>query len=319
MKKCACIIAGLTLCLACGFAACKGNTDITVYAPDGAPALAIAKLLQDDSKNDGVTYRIVNPQTVTAMVTYKDEDKNADLCVLPLTDATQHLGNTDEYQLLGVVTHGNLYIISQDQTPITDVSVLSGEEIGVLQLHKTPGQVFRSILQKNNVTDAVLTNITGGGEVGALPNVKYYVLAEPAVTGQKSKGFHIVGDIQTLYGGEDGFPQAVLVAKTSLIEKNTAFIRSFVQSVQASATWLATATGEEIVSAVSSHTASGYTTTLKAPLLQPQTLARCGVYFTAANDAKTGIENFLQDVSQIDENITGIPSERFYCTMDFTA
>ena len=319
MKKCACIIAGITLFSACGFAACKGNTDITVYTPDGAPALAIAKLLQDDRKDDGVTYRIVNPQTITATVTYKDEDKNADLCVLPLTDATQHLGDKDAYQLLGVVTHGNLYILSQDQTPITDVRALSGEEIGVLQLHKTPGQVFKSILQKNDVTDVTLTNITGGGEVGALQGVNYYVLAEPAVTGQKSKGFHIVGDIQTLYGGEDGFPQAVLVAKSSLIEENPTFIKGFVQDVQASATWLATATGEEIVSAVSSHTESGYTTTLKAPLLQPQTLARCGVYFTAARDSKTGIENFLEDVSQIDENITIPPDERFYCTVDFTA
>ena len=319
MKKVACIIAGLTLCLACGFASCNDNADITVYAPDGAPALALAKLLKEDSKDDGVTYRIVNPQTVTTTVTYKDENKNADLCVLPLTDATQYLGEKDGYQLLGVVTHGNLYILSQDQTQITDVSAFSGEEIGVLQLQKTPGQVFKSILQNNGVTDVTLTNITGGGEVGALQNVKYYVLAEPAVTAQKGKGFHIVGNVQTLYGGESGFPQAVLVAKTSLIEEKPTFIKEFVQDVQSSASWLTTATGEEIVSAVSSHTESGYQTTLKAQLLQPQTLARCGVYFTQAKDAKTEIERFLQDVSAIDENITVIPNNGFYCLTDFNA
>ncbi|MBR2022998.1 MAG: ABC transporter substrate-binding protein [Clostridia bacterium] len=319
MKKLACIIAGFTLCSACGFVACTKNTDITVYAPDGAPALALAKLLKDDTKDDGVTYRIVNPQTVTTMVTYKDENKNADLCVLPLTDATQYLGDKDDYKLLGVVTHGNLYIISQDQTQVTDVSAFSGEEIGVLQLQKTPGQVFKSILQKNGVADVTLTNITGGGEVGALSNVKYYVLAEPAVTAQKGKGFHIVGNVQTLYGGENGFPQAVLVAKSSVIEENPAFIKEFVRDVQSSATWLATATGEEIVSAVSSHTENGYQTTLKAQLLQPQTLARCGVYFTQAKDAKTEIEGFLQDVSAIDEHITVIPNDGFYCLTDFNA
>ena len=317
MKKFACIIACLTLCSVCGFVACKENTDITVYAPDGAPALALAKLLKDDTKDDGVTYRIVNPQTIATTVTYKDDKKNADLCVLPLTVATQLLGQKDGYKLLGVVTNGNLYLISKDQTSITDVSVLSGERVGVLQLQSAPGQVFKSILHKNGVTDVTLTNISGGGDVGALQDVNYYLLAEPAVTAQKGKGFHIVGNVQTLYGGENGFPQAVLVAKTSLIQENSAFIQEFVQDVQNSATWLTTAMGEEIVSAVSSHTENGYQTTLKAQLLQPQTLARCGVHFTMAKDAKTSIQTFLQDVMQVDSNVTVTPNDGFYCTIDF--
>lgn len=318
MKKIAGIIAGVLGFTACGFTACNKNTDITVYMPDGAPALALAKMLKEDTVNDGITYHVVNPQTLDTCLSYNKESQNADICVMPLTDATKLLGGGDRYVLLGVVTHGNLYILSQNQTPITDVSVLAGEKIGVLQLQKTPGQVFKSILHKNGVENVTLQGITGGGEVGVLENVNYYVLAEPAATAQKSKGYHIVGDIQALYGA-NGFPQAVLVAKTTLVEEKPQFVKQFVNSVQDASQWLNLATGEEIVSAVSSHTASGYATTLKAPLLQTQVLLRCGVYFTGAQDSKAQIQSFLGDVMQIDNSVTVIPDDTFYCTIDFNA
>ena len=131
----------------------------------------------------------------------------------------------------------------------------------------------------------------------------------------QSNGFQIVGNLQTLYGGENGFPQAVLVAKTSLIENNPAFIRDFVDGVKASSAWLMTATGAEIVSAVSSHTSTDYQTTLKEPL-KVETLLRCGVYFTQSKDCKAEIQTFLQDLMQIDAKVT-IPNDAFYCMMDF--
>lgn len=326
MKKIACLTAILTTVTACGITACDKNQDFTVYAPDGAPALAIAKLLHEDTETDGVSYRVVNPQTVTSYVNYKNPSKNADICILPFTTATQRLGSDGRYQALGIVTHGNLYILSKDPTPLTDISALSGETVGVLQLQSAPGQVLKSILHKNGVTDVTLTGISGGGDVGALKGVNYYVLAEPAVTAQKSKGFHIVGDIQALYGGENGFPQAVLVAKTSLIENNLPFVQSFIDGVKASAEWLTTATGVEIVSAVASHTFGGYAscggqigyeTSLKAPLLQTETLQRCGVWFTQSKDCKAEMQTFLQDVMQIDGNITLTPDDGFYCLTDF--
>ena len=66
--------------LTCGFTACNKNADITVYAPDGAPALAIAKMLKEDTNDDGVQYRIVNPQTLNAYLSYNKQSKNAKNC-----------------------------------------------------------------------------------------------------------------------------------------------------------------------------------------------------------------------------------------------
>ena len=149
MKKTARITAIVALATACCFTACDKNTDVKVYVPDGAPALAIAQLLSEDKADDGVTYQVVNPQTIPTYVSYKKDAKNADICVLPFATATQRLGTDGGYQVLGVVTHGNLYILSQDPTPITDVSALSGKTVGVLQLQSAPGQVFKSILYNN--------------------------------------------------------------------------------------------------------------------------------------------------------------------------
>ena len=67
--------------------------EITVYMPDGAPALALAELMHEDAPDDGVTYRVVDVNTsagvkpLLAQLTNADMDKNADLCVLPLTAA----------------------------------------------------------------------------------------------------------------------------------------------------------------------------------------------------------------------------------------
>ncbi len=318
MKKRACITAFALTLLSCGTVACgKTDGEISVYAPDGAPALAIAKLLVEDTVEDGVTYTVVDPSTVTTYVSYENANKNADICILPFTVASQRLGKNSGYQTLGIVTHGNLYLISKDTTPITSVAQLSGKTVGVLQLQSAPGQVFKSILQKNGEKNVTLAPISGGADVGGLSGMEYYLLAEPAVSAQKGKGYSIVGDIQALYGGENGFPQAVAVAKTSLIESRPQAIQAFVEGVKQSATWLQTATGETVVSAVKAHTLSGYETSLKAPLLTAEVLARCGVWFTQSKDGKGEMQTFLQSVMQVDDKITVIPDDGFYCMQDF--
>ena len=57
-----------------------------------------------------------------------------------------------------------------------------------------------------------LRAITGADAVGVI-DADYFLLAEPAVTAQSKKGYSIAADLQSLYGGENGYPQAVLVAK----------------------------------------------------------------------------------------------------------
>lgn len=325
----------LALALSAGFcfagvAACKDKTDdITVYMPDGAPALALAKLMSEDTETDGVTYKVVSPTLIATKVTNKDGEKNADLCVMPITAASKLLGKGEDYKMLGAVTHGNLYLISKDGDTVTSENIVSlkGKTVGVLQINEVPGLTFKTVLNKYEIPYSEITNeggryedkvnlqaITGPEAVGTV-NADYFLLAEPAVSAQKGKGFEISGDLQSLYGGEQGYPQAVLVAKTELVEEKAEWLEGFAEKLAPAAKWLETASGAEIVECVSAHLDDPATaTTLKAPLLSAEVTARCSVRFAYAQECKTEVSEFLTQMIAVNAKAAAIPADGFYWT-----
>lgn len=320
----ACVLAGLAL------GGCnEREQDLTVYMPDGAPALAMAKLLHEDTAEDGVEYRVVKPDLISAQITNKDETKNADLCVLPVTAASKLVGTGERYTMLGVVTHGNLYLISKANTEYAseNLNSLIGKKVGVLKINEVPGLTFKTLLSKENIPWQELTEgveaaqdkvnliaITGADAVG-VTDADCFLLAEPAASAQAKKGYSIVGDIQALYGGEKGYPQAVLVAKNTVVDERAEWLQGFVEEVALSAEWLKTATGEELVSCVSAHLADkDAASDLKAPLLTGEVLSRCGVRFAYAAESKIEVEGFLTQMRTVNEKAAAIPAEGFYWT-----
>ena len=134
----------------------ESKTTVSVYMPDGAPALSMAKMMcvsPDVGKT--LDFHVVAANTINTCVTYNDEANNADLCVLPVNAAAKLLGNGSKYQLLGGVTHGNLFIISSDGTPLTADNLsqkLEGKRVGVVNLSAVPGLTFKMILNKYDIT-----------------------------------------------------------------------------------------------------------------------------------------------------------------------
>ena len=163
-------------------------------------------------------------------------------------------------------------------------------------------KVYLKAIDPANVAQAVTTM-----------QADYFLLAEPAVTAQSKNGFAIKGDLQALYGGENGYPQAVLVAKTELLTSNAGWVENFALSVSQAAAWLETASGADVVSAVSAHADDeNYATTLKAPLLSADAMARCGVRFTSAMDSKTETKAFLQEMLAVNDKATTMPTDEFF-------
>ncbi len=305
-----------------GLCACAKNDEerITVYMPDGAPSIALAHLMAGDTEEDGVDYRVVAAATISSRVTYEDEAKNADLCVLPLTAASKLLGDGERYALLGIVTHGNLYFLSKEMDAIDDLSALTGKTVGVLQINEVPGLTLKSLLKKRGIGYQELTNsaqpsaslvnlqATVAGELKGAATL----MAEPAATAACKNGYQIVGDLQALYGGESGYPQAALVVKQSLLAKKEEWVKSFAEKVASNA-WIFEASGDALVKAVSDHLEdSSATTSLKADLLTSEVVRRCGVSFAYAKASKGEIEEFLGGLLEINEKAAAIPSEKFY-------
>lgn len=333
MKRVAILLA-LSLSLGV-FGGCKKDKvlgEVGVYMPDGAPSLAFAKLMSEDSEDDGVFYRVVNPALIQTKVTADKDEDNADFCVLPVTASSKLLGSGEKYKLLATVTHGNLFMVSKMQAPTftqENLHLLKGKTVGVLQIKQVPGLTFKSILKS---ADIPYQELTGGVEKSAekvnlkgissaseisVVDADCFILAQPAVSAVSSKGFYVVGDLQALYGADEqgdlGYPQAVLVAKSSFLDEYDAWAKDFLKKVRESVAWANTVSAETLVSAVSSHLEdSGYQTTLKAPLLTPTAIAGCSLRYASASVCKGKINDYLLGLKAVDEQSVSMVSENFF-------
>ena len=318
------------VCMALTLGACNPaipEEEIVVYMPDGAPALALAKLMHEDKADDGVSYKVVNAELIASKVTNQEESKNADLCIMPLTAASKLLGNGERYTMLGTVTHGNLYLLSNTDEEITadNLSSLVGKKVGVLQINNVPGLTLKTVLNKYQIPWQELTNegsmaedkvnlvaINGPDAVGTI-QADYFIIAEPAASAQAKKNYRIVGDLQRLYGGENGYPQAVLVAKNEFVNEYSAWTKSFVEKLAIGSEWLFTASADTLVNAVATHMEDpGVQTSLKAPMLSETVIRGCGIRFTyAASDYQT-INQFLTEMISVNDKSAAMPAQSFY-------
>lgn len=294
------------------FSACqqKNNTSgISVYMPDGAPALSMAKLMLDNEKSSGVVYSVVDATTIQTYVT--GNNPQADICILPINLASKLLGSGNTYKMLGTVTHGNLFLLSENKEQnITEqnILILKGKTVGIVNLVAVPGLTYKIVLKQYGLEYNELTNI---GEVSGdkvnLKNVTpttllgcdYYVVAEPAASTMVAKtNLNFVGNIQTLYSEDNGYPQAVVVAKNSLIESNKKFVDNFIEKLSESCNWLLTdsAKNGDIISVIESHLTQGLKPTFSAANLTKEVIKNCAVKFVASSICKGEVDGFIEKI-----------------------
>ena len=271
---------------------------------------------------------MVSATGIEARVSYKDMQKNADICVLPLSDASLHLGDGENYQLLGVATHGNFFLISENQESVytqENLQNLIGKKIGVVQLAKLPGLVFRSILERANIAFKVQSDVSQCDEnVVNLVNIKptdvkkglgfdLYALPEPLKTAKiNGAGFYAVGNMQEWYGGDNGYPQAVIVAKRSVFENNKVWLDSFVEKLNANQAWLQTASLETILNGINSHLETGLTPSLSEANLSKSVIEGCGVRYVSGYASKPEINTLIANLKRIDESAVKECSNEFF-------
>ena len=297
---------------ALAFAACGdgnngngGGTSLyTVAMPDGAPALAAAQLMAEDMQfGKEVTYTVVNANAIGRQVS----GGKADVCILPVNAAAQLAGDGKTYKLLGTVTHGNLYMLSSEHTgQITaeNIDTLVGKTVGCIQLDNFVGGVLKMILEENGLDYEVVEEASAAREgvvnliavadpatISPSLGYDYYVCAEPLVTVKTEKSaLEVVGDIQALYG-EEGFPQAVMVAKNSVIASDPQFISDICAAVTANSAWLETADTDGIVAAINKNY-GGATSTLGGKL-NATVIERCAINFVPAAECRQEVTDFI--------------------------
>jgi NitT/TauT family transport system substrate-binding protein len=255
---------------------------------------------------------------------------NADLCVLPVNLASKLLGSGEKYQMLGLVTQGNLYFITNKAVAdVEDFSVLKGKTVGLAQIINVPGLTLKAALNRNEAAWAELkdgvsasdekVNLKGLTSNAAIDGtLSYYLAAEPFVTMKTMDGdFRVVGDLQTLYNGVGnenvGYPQAVLVAKRDFLNKNAKWTADFLKKLAGGGEWLKTASAQDIYINIVRHFEDvTHNATFSLPTLTKECISRCGISFAYAKDCSTRVNEFLAELITVNANAAKAVEDDFY-------
>ena len=322
----------VTLCCAiaftAGIAGCTTRIGYKVYAPDGAPALSLYALSGDNYSEFSVS--AVNAETINVYVT--GNNPQADFAILPVNAAVKLLGDGEKYRMLGTVTHGNLFLLKKMNGEMIettdDLSKLIGKTVGVINLANVPGLTFKSILADNEIEFNELkegvsvaddkVNLKAVDKTEVLPSnadCDYFVAPEPAVstkvTATEGK-LSVAGSLQTLYGGESGYPQAVAVVKNSLWQSQAA--DKFVKALEDARGLLLSesVTAEDVVNAVSGWLVGDAKPTFTADNLSKTVIENCGIKFVAAQSCKQEVLAYMQKVNAQSNGNFGTPADKFF-------
>lgn len=251
------LVLSIGLLTACNKDDNKGNGNdvtLTFAAPEGTPALAIARLITDNKSISGknVNYKIVNPSNIAKEM----QAGLSDLVIMPVNAGATLINKGADYKLVSVAVDGSLYLVGKSETATTlTIDDIKGKRIACIGQQGVPGLVFRYILKENNINivdspenvseNSVYVQYAGDGLQAktAVENksVDYAVVGEPAATTFKMKfGFNAQMDLQTEYkkvSGKETYPQAGIFV-TSSLSSDTAFMDALFAALKASKEWV---------------------------------------------------------------------------------
>lgn len=255
------LVLSIGLLTACNKGNNKGNGNdvtLTFAAPEGTPALAIARLITDNKSISGknINYKIVNPSNIAKEM----QAGLSDLVIMPVNAGATLINKGADYKLVSVAVDGSLYLVGKSDTATTATTTLTiddikGKKIACIGQQGVPGLVFRYILKENNIsivddvknlndTNVYVQYASDGTQARAAvenKSVDYAVVGEPAATTFKMKfGFNAQMDLQTEYkkvSGKETYPQAGIFVKSSLAS-DAAFMDALFAALKASKEWV---------------------------------------------------------------------------------
>lgn len=321
MKKFTCLILTVILSFATLFFGCSVPETISIYAPDGAPALALSSVIKKDFEDTEI--HIVSADKIGALVSGKD--KKADICILPINMASKLIGSGKEYKMLGTITHGNFYFLSKTEMIIDkeNIGVLIGKTIGVLQLPNVPGLTFQIVLKESDIAYQIIqdTNEKEQDKVNlmainkietAREDIDVFLIPSPGADAKaQTTDLKFVGSLGELYS-DFGFPQAIIAAKNTLIQENLPFVKAFIEQIKNVESFLKEENKAEICALLHGKMESGLTPVFNENNLTSESIARSKIKFIACKEAKASVQTFIEKLKSINPNSVETFSQDFY-------
>lgn len=303
MKKLLTLI--LTLALILGLGAAGAETTeaaaLTLTAPGGAPALAVATLAAKNPEN----FTFVAADTIAAAFAKAE----ADFIIAPVNaGAKLYRAGKSAYRLAAVVTWGNLYIASQKEG--LSEADLKGAEITLFGENTINASVVLYALKENGIEPSKVNYLAGAAETQALllSNPEAIVVtAEPALTAARIKNDKISAiAVNALYQkatGNDGYAQAGLFVNPATLEGRKEAADAYLEQVREAA-GLCAADVEAVAAAA-----------VKLEILPNAKVAQaaipnCAIRYLSAAEAKAQVETTATvDLSQFGGEV---PADDFY-------
>lgn len=301
----------------------------TFVVPDGAPALSIAKFIDSGETfgmNASFDYKVVSSDKIASFM----QQGTADIMIMPVNAASKlyKAHSKDPYKMAGVVTHGNLYIMSSDGS--NSLEALKGKVVGVIGQGLVPDLTLKAVLSDNGLLDDVLVGDTATeGKItlkyfsdasGMLPMLKtgklsVGLLPEPAatkLTSMASEKEWTRLDVQKLYDSEKAaYPQAVLMVKSSVYTENKAIIDNLASYFSGDVDWVKE-NAELAVNAISGALSEGVTPSFTAANLSASVVDNCKIYFETSSAAKQSVKDYLDKIIAIDSKAAKAPADDFF-------
>ncbi len=304
--------------------ACAPNTSkYTFMMPDGAPALAIAKLIYEND-NLGADKNIEYSVLSSTQVAPNLSSGKADIIVAPVNLASMRYNtNGNDYVMVAVLTHGNFFILSTTEISAQD---LKGKQIAVPNKGAVPDWTLKMVLEKYQLEysqdtienekvnikyyaegkDVVKSIMAGSETIGLVP--------EPAASNLEANYLKKNGqalyrlDLQDLYDSEQkAYPQAVLMVKKSVLNANPNLVSSLQTKITESASWIK----QNVQKSVNAINEKGGAT-LDAQTLSEKAINGCKIYWESATNAKESVKNYLNKIIEIDSAKASAVSDDFF-------
>ena len=290
----------ICLMMATAFAYAEENA-FTLTAPSGAPAIAAAKLAEDDPEH----FRFIAADTIAAEFS-KNE---ADFIIAPINaGAKLFKAGKSSYILGAVITQGNLVFASQREGFTMDD--INGAKITLFGENTINASVALFVLEQKGIVPLEVEYLAGAAETQTLlmnDAESIVMTAEPAVTAAKIRNEKITSIPLTeelnLLTGNNGYAQAGLFIRADTLDNNPEGVREFLASVKTSADAVTTDLDSVVKAAVALEI-------LPNEKVAAAAIPNCGIQYTAAADAKELVEFTANiDLSQFGG---AVPADEFY-------
>ena len=221
--------------------------EIKFVAPDGLPAIAVAKLIKEKPEvkaGYNINYTIEKNSEGLSTSVMKSEP---DIAIVPSNLAAIAFNKNKEYKIAGTVGFGSFYIGSTNENQTIDN--LKGKEVYNIGKGLTPDIIARTILKDKGVDvdkDINFSYVDGVNELAPIilsGKTQYAVIPEPALSTVQSKNekFKVMLDLneewKKINNSEYGYPQSTIIVKKELYEKDKEFVKEFLAKVKTGIEW----------------------------------------------------------------------------------